>query len=1180
MSKEFQIFEAPLRGVSLVEASAGTGKTYNIASLFVRTILEKELMPANILVLTYTEAATSELKRRLRARIKESILALKTGAADDSFLVELLKRYNESSVDLLNQALYKFDEAQISTIHGFCQRLLSEESLTFDISPDFEILANSNELLQDIADEYWRAITSDTSSDFSIALQDYLAGLGYTPDKLLDNVQPIIGKPYINLVPELKPIDYFVDEYEKLKASFFELKTALQNEEILIQEILEREVLNKRIYNKNKFIYLDRILNWVDSEIAPINPVAKLELFSSDIYQKVAKGESIPNIKSTSYIDSYLGASSRIQLLEQAFLKESSSWIISRFNEEKYKKNLLTYDDLLVRVSERLSNGSTDLIQKLRLRYPVALIDEFQDTDPIQYSIFNTIYSNNAETCLFMIGDPKQAIYSFRGADIHTYLKAKKAAGVEQTYSLFHNFRSSKKVIQAVNSFFTFSSSPFILNDLDFIKADFPKEKLEEENVLYKDGKEVKPLQFVYSKEEGTTAAQLRAGISSSVGSEIVTLLTDVYTINGKRVKENDIAVLVRKNFQAVEIQQYLRKRGVKSIIKSQESVFLTRESDELYIILSSIFDSGYEAGIRSALATELIGYSARQIYELFNDESEWNKIYLDFIGLKTLWKEQGFAILMDKVNSCFNLEENLGSHFDSERRITNYYHLIELLKKKAKGRSFSPYDLIAYFKKRRLEGERTKDDDELVRLESDDELVQIITSHTSKGLEYPIVFSPYLWEGLRLTDQKVFHFHNDSIPFLDIGTKSDQRTKNRSLSLESELAENIRLTYVSLTRAKSACIVYLSDNKGSEFSALASLVEGSEVVKRRVNDKLSLTSTEYKKLHNLESFRMIDLIRKISNDPNIDFREPYVSNIKLASPVDKLPKEYLLLDFTRDDLFDYPRVTSFSSLQLSGKEDAVYFEKEGFDYDEITSSAEVELHDELNQFTLPKGTNTGLLLHSIFEEIILNEPKTVAPVVESLLSMYGFDLKWNDTVTQLVYESLNHNLKDGLSLGELEPYDCLVEMEFHFPVKGLGPEKLMKIIRKVDSNVDADSMRGFMKGFIDLIFKVGETYYILDYKSNFLGDSFEDYNSLALSDEIRHSNYDAQYHIYTTALHRFLSKTVKDYSYEKHFGGVFYLFLRGVEKGKEGSGVFFDKPDSNVILELNSYFERGEGND
>lgn len=1180
MNYEFQIFEAPLQGVSLVEASAGTGKTYNIASLFVRTILEKELMPANILVLTYTEAATSELKKRLRTRIKESIKALETGIANDNFLIELIKRYDRSSITLLTQALYKFDEAQISTIHGFCQRILSEQSLAFDVSSDFEILPNSHDLLLEIIDEYWRSIINDTTSDFSLSLQEYLSELGYSPDKLLETIHPIIGKPYIELVPDLSSLEDFFDEYEKLKTSFFKLKTVLKSEEGVIREVLGQEVLNKRTYNKNKFIYLDRILNWIDSEIAPIKPVDKLEIFGSDIYQKVAQGESIPELKSTSYVDTYLNISDRMRLLEQVFLKESAKKIISRFEEEKKRKDVLTYDDLLIKVSERISNGSVELIQKLRERYPVALIDEFQDTDPIQYSIFNTIYQSDADTCLFMIGDPKQAIYSFRGADIHTYLKAKRTAGVEQTYSLFHNYRSSKKVIQAVNSFFSCSPKPFILNDLGFVKAGFPEEKQEDENILNKGGKEVHPLQFIYSKEEGKGVGKLRTNISNSIASEIVALLTDDYTINGERVKENDIAVLVRKNFQAMEIQRFLRKRGIKSIIKSQESVFQTRESDELYIILSSIFDGSYEAGIRSALATEMIGYSAEQIYELFNNESEWGKIYLDFIELKTLWKEQSFSILMDEVSSRFNIEENLGSYVDSERKITNFYHLIELLRKEAQKGSLNPFDLISYFKRRRIEGEQTKNDEELVRLESDDELVQIITSHTSKGLEYPIVFCPYLWEGLRLTDQKVFQFHDDSIPFLDIGTNGEQRIRNRGLSLESELAENIRLTYVSLTRAKSACIIYLSDSKGSEFSALASLVEGPAIVKNRINDKLSLTNTEYKKNHSSESFKMIDLIRKMSIDSNIGFREPHFSNDKLTSSPNTSPEEYSLLDFTRDDLFDYPKVTSFSSLQLSGKREAAFLEKEGFDYDEIASSTEIELYEELNQFNLPKGTNTGLLLHSIFEEIVFNDPKTVIPVVETLLTRYGFDPKWNNTVTQLVYDSLNHNLKDELSLGKLEPRDCLVEMEFHFPVKGLSLGKMMKIIRNEKNSIHIDSIRGFMKGFIDLIFKVGDSYYILDYKSNFLGDSFEDYNSLSLVNEIVHSNYDVQYYIYTTALHRLLSKTVKDYSYEKNFGGVFYLFLKGVKKGKEGSGVFFDKPDSSVILELNKYFEGGDAND
>lgn len=1180
MKKEFHIFDAPLNGISLVEASAGTGKTYNIASLFVRTILEKGLMPSNILVLTYTEAATTELNKRLRNRISESINALKTGIATDEFLDGLISRYNkQSALSLLTQALYKFDEAQVSTIHGFCQKVLTEQSLTFGVSSDFDILANSSELLQDATDDYWRNFVKGVESEFSLALQVYLVELGYTPEKLFEFILPILSKPYLSLLPAVPPVKDFRALYSEFKNSFVEMKDALVKEEQILKETLQEGLLHKGVYNKNIFHYLERIFFWLDSEVAHIQPVDKLELFGSGIYQRVAKGKSIPEFGFTSKVDDYFEKLNRFALLEQAFLVEACFEIMDDFEYEKAKKELLTYDDLLLKVSNGLVSGNDELIRSFQDKYPVALIDEFQDTDPIQYSIFKTIYSNSENVCLFMIGDPKQAIYSFRGADIYTYLAAKKDAGADQTYSLSSNYRSSQKMIEAVNTVFNKTSKTFILDEIEFAKADYPENK-PESGFLLKDGELIEPLHFIGVDTENLNIGDVRASINASVATEIVALLEGSYTIDDKRITESDIAVLVRKNFQALEIQQVLRQRGVKSIIKSQESVFISKESDELYILLSSIFENSFETGIRSALATEMLGYSAKHIYELLDNEQNWAKLYLNFLELHNIWKDRGFALMIDEAIQKFSIEENLAAYFDSERRITNLYHLIELLKKAQLKQQLTPFGLINYFKKRRQEEAIAKSDEELVRLESDDRLIQIITLHTSKGLEYPIVFCPYLWEGLRVSDQKFFTFHKEDNSFLDIGSKGEERVENRGLALEAELSESVRLAYVALTRAKSACFVHVIKGNSSEFSALASLTEGAVVVMGRINDKLSLNNNEYKKIHNSDSFKILESIKDISLSGNIKFREAsYSDDVKpLFEPEHQ--NSFSTLNFSRIDLSNFLKITSFSSLSVSTEGDSLVYEKEGFDYDEINNSLDVETQEEWNQFNLPRGTKTGLLLHSIFEEIDFSKPVSLKPVIESLLEKYGFEPKWFGIVLELIEKTLDHELASNITLSMLQEQDKLVELEFHFPVKNINSKKLLSVIRNEEIDFEIESVNGFMKGFVDLIFRVGETYYILDYKSNYLGNSYEDYNLDSLTSEIEHSNYDLQYHIYTVAVHRFLSKRIKGYSYQKNFGGAIYLFLRGVEKGKAGSGVFLKKPDFSVIQYLDDYFRNGDSND
>ena len=1164
--KKLNIFEAPLKGISLVEAGAGTGKTYNIASLYIRTILEKGLMPANILVLTFTNAATAELKSRLRQRIKDSIDVLQSGNSEDEFLSELVSRFDNSAISVLKMALYEFDEAEISTIHGFCQQLIRENALTFNISPEFEVLSDAGIMLQDITDHFWRDFFKPSDSDFMKSVQLFIVDSELTPDKLNKFVQAKIKKEYANLVPEAKDLNDLKVYFEKLKQAFLSIREVFEEEKASLLSLFESGVMNGIKYRATFPSYIQDFNHWLSSEIVPLKPHDKIHLFSGDTGDWVKKGNEAPDFKFVNLVNEYLQAIEPFEHLSTSVIRQAIHSISENFESEKARMEVLTYDDLLQKVADR--QGS-DFIKTLRTKYPVALIDEFQDTDPVQYSIFKPVYSDSNSTALFMIGDPKQAIYSFRGADIHTYIKAKKDANSEQVYLLEENFRSNPEMIEAVNKLFSKQKNIFLMDEVEFNPVNFPDSRDPEKAFLKKNSESVNPLQVLTLSPDSKLASDIRQAVSDSVASEVVELLSGEYQIDEQSIKPSDIAILVDSHSEASEMQASLLVVGIKSILRSRNSVFKTAESEELYLILSAVADLSFEDQIRAALSTEAIAFTASDILNLLENENSWSEIYDHFQKLNTLWRTKSFLVMIEELMKVFNIEQNLASYENAERRITNIRHIIELLKKTDLEHQYVPTALLRYFRNKQSDSSNSNDE-ELIRLESDKDLVQIVTIHASKGLEYPIVFCPYLWKSMNLKDEKPFSFYESGETYLDIGSDESQRNEHRFKKIKDDLAEEIRLSYVALTRSKSACFVYLLDESGSEFSSLSALAEGPEVIEKRLKGKLFNSSGTYKKLHPEESFKLTEGFKNFGNESAIEVREGRTKNTFIHSSESAGQTIPAAKSFERKDLHLFPVITSFSALSGQLTDEYSALDDYEFDYDEDITSEKVisEIH---SRFTLPRGAHTGTLLHNIFEEIKFDNPESIREVVKLELLRLGFEDQWLQTVETLIKDSVSHFLMGDFQLSGLSKKDYLVEMEFHFPVNQISAQHLLTLIRGKEALEANESLDGYMKGFIDLIFVHEDKFYILDYKSNYLGEAQEDYTEEKLREEIYHSNYDLQYHIYTVAVHRFLAQKVKNYSYEKHFGGVIYLFLRGVNIHENGSGVYFDRPGLEVIEEMNS---------
>lgn len=536
-NKPLNVFEAPLTGISLVEASAGTGKTYNITSLYVRAILERDLEPSQLLVMTYTEAATAELKSRLRSRLRESLEAISSNdPKNDEFLKQLIQQNYPEAAKKLKSAIDLFDESAVFTIHGFCNRLLGEYSLHFDVPPNFELLTDATELLQECVDDYWRSfIKSSDTDETNWFILDYLTDTGFGPDELRKAVDAVMTHPNSKVVPADLSTSGLEPTLEQLKDAFKQLKSSWERDGKQISDMYLNGKLHGNKYRESNVKYerwqsLESLLKGDTPKIGVDSD--HLRYFGSYMKEEGSYSKfTVPDLSFFAVMDRYIEITEELKLLKPAFIKESVSEIQSIFKERKKMYNLLTYNDLLEVVESGIRNDKSGFIaNRLSKKYPLALIDEFQDTDPIQYSIFRLIYEGRRETGLFMIGDPKQAIYGFRGADIFTYLSAKNDAHSQQSFNLVHNYRSNTQMIEGVNSLFAQSNHPFLIEDIPFFEAQFPEGKKDIEYLYNKSGEVVNPLQFIaFGDDTFTNKEVLKNALYPLIAKEISHLLSGDY---------------------------------------------------------------------------------------------------------------------------------------------------------------------------------------------------------------------------------------------------------------------------------------------------------------------------------------------------------------------------------------------------------------------------------------------------------------------------------------------------------------------------------------------------------------------------------------------------------------------------------------------------------------------------
>lgn len=1190
-------FEVEFSGVHLIEASAGTGKTYNISSLYIRALIETKWTVDQILVVTYTEAATKELRDRLMKRLRESIDALEGKLpGDDSFLNELVKNVEKplEAISRLKEAIYAFDEAAVYTIHGFCRHALQEQAFNSGAPFEAELIGDDSDIIREIIDDYWRKWVREASENvLKRPLLKLLLDKGYSPDALTRELAGYVGKPYLKVEPHEVSSQVYDEHLYELGELFNDLQEEWRQSQEEIFELLNAGHLS---YYRTDWLqnWMLEMHQWLRNDVAPIHYFDKFSRFSqSHINQSLKKssekkGVHPPGHSFFKYVDRYVTHVEELQDYEVIFKRRLFEYIVEKADEKKVDLQVYSFDDLLIQLQRALDHPEKGerLQNELRRAYPIALVDEFQDTDPIQYDIFSSIYEGGDEAALFMIGDPKQSIYSFRGADIFSYLKAKEDAPPQNKYSLGHNYRSVPPLIDAFNTLFESHENPFLLDDISFEPV---QAGLETDDRLTVKGSEVAPLelrQLIRKDDEGhlhkteakkraaeDTAHQIAAMLSGSSAGE--------FLIGGKPIEGKDIAVLVRSHYQATLIGDALRDRGIKSVKHSRESVFHSEEAVALYQILKAVVEPGSEQRVTVALATNLFSYSAREILSLKENETAWSEKLEQFVQWHEMWQDHGFAYMFRKMMQKEQVAETVMQLKNGERILTNLIHLSELIMQEEKDGKAGMHTLLKWLLKKRKEDNKDKEEEQL-RLESDENLVSVVTMHHSKGLEYPVVFCPYLWDSPQNSDDGgpiVYHDPEDDFKEkLDLNGKNDpDRAQKRFYKAEEELAEGVRLAYVAITRAKYKCIIDWAYAKDAAHSPLGFLLLGHDEALKSLRasvdsdvkysgDELSLYQSAIGQLAEHRNISSTVITDEGPEQRPVPMNEPETAlqakEFQRALP---LPKG--------------EGMASFSSLIRNEEEDfelefRAYYD-EPYDREE-----EWEQSSAAAIFDFPKGPNPGTAIHHIFENIVFGDESGWDAEIETQLQTQNIASRWMPVVKRMIELTLDKPLskeQPQLKLSALDKEDMIEELEFYFTNGDIQLSEILNIIRpdgRSSSAVDSFAEAGFLKGFIDLTFKYKDRFYILDYKTNYLGNTINEYAFEALEEEMKEALYDVQYHLYVVALHRLLENKKKNYSYERNFGGAFYLFLRGMNKhGREG--IFFDRPDKEIITQLNAYLKQ-----
>ncbi|RDI99745.1 exodeoxyribonuclease V subunit beta [Dyella solisilvae] len=1206
-STPLQPLQLPLEGIQLIEASAGTGKTWTIAALYLRLVLGHgvaggvPLLPAQILVLTFTKAATAELRERIRERLGQAADAFRGRQAPDDFLRELIAVYADEDARAraarqLELAAQWMDEAAIHTIHAWCQRMLGQHA--FDSGHAFVQDTNTDEsaLLGETVRDYWRSHFFPLDRG-SAAL---VSGWWRSPAELQQALRPLLRQPLANLCLDGRPLP----ESDQALAHFHQgiantgkteerARRAWRDDadaiEAMFAKALDARALNGRKMPREAVeVQLADLRQW--SQGQPIDTETLRRYAQTALDGALNKNAEPLRHAAFDAITACVEGIDQMERLQPAILAQATRWVAQRLEQTKQRRAQLGFDDMLRRLDDALHEVTGPrLADTIARQYPIALIDEFQDTDPLQWRIFQTIYARRERTGLLLIGDPKQAIYGFRGADIHTYLRARDRAR-QPTWTLDTNYRSTEALVSAVNRVFEHADThddgafAFGREALPFL----PVKARGRRDQLVLDGQPLPPMRLkVQVGDEAISSSAYAGEMARQAAAYLVRLLDAAQEgrcgfLNDEGaltpLKAGDVAVLVRSGAEATRVREEMQRRGIPSVyLSDRDSVYASAEATDLLRWLQACAAPGSDRAMRAALATPTLGQSNAELDRLNLDEHHWEACGERFRRLHETWRRHGVLAMLHDLLHAFDLPARLLARPDGERALTNLLHLAELLQHAAATLD-GEHALIRHLAAQMASATDPQSEtaeEQIVRLESEAALVKVVTIHKSKGLEYPLVLLPFVCSAREVKQDDSFIWHDrDGQARMDLRANDAARVQ----ADRERLQEDLRLLYVALTRARYACWLGVacyrvgnSRTPALHKSAFGYVLSGGAVIQpEQLMPLLEQLRGAHAGLH-IETLVPADSrpLRPVEDDtrPLWDAR-PYQGS----------PQERWW-------------VASYSSLKVDESESTAHAPE--------TASQDVLI--ELGQeqpptgettpamaegiHAFPAGAEAGTFLHDLLEWSAAEGFAGVATDGAALdieIARRCLRRGWQahapllgEWLPSLLRVPLS--LPDGTvaSLADMDAY--YAELEFWFEAHRVDTLALDRLVTahtlegRARQPLIAERINGLLKGFIDLVVERQGRYYVIDYKSNKLGNDASAYTSQAMRDSILRERYDLQYALYTLALHRQLRARLPHYDYDRHMGGVAYLYLRGVDG--HGHGVHGERLPFALIDAMDRLF-------
>ncbi|MBL8751621.1 MAG: exodeoxyribonuclease V subunit beta [Planctomycetes bacterium] len=1175
--RKFALGTDPLgQGTVLLEASAGTGKTYTLVGILLRLLLEEEIPSIDqALVVTFTVAATEELKTRLRKGLVTALAACEGRPAADEFF-QGLARHGDKGARILRRALAEFDQVAIATIHGFCKRVLDETAFESREPFDLDFALDEVPLWELAAEDALRSVRALPFASLGAVLDHR----DLAPGKLVAHYRLWQRHPDVALQPEAP------DPEACLRA----LQDAVAPAAALFDDTIRAQLANLRWRAKKSPITpdpegsLERLRETLAHD--PGLAIVPLLDFSAPALEET-KSKRPPQPLSHPFLD----ACTAVAAAFDTALAHVRSLLLRSMHERieahKREQRVLSFSDLLQRTLAALRDPARAkiVLPALRSRHVAALIDEFQDTDSVQYEIFSTCFANRP---LFLVGDPKQSIYGFRGADLETYFAARNDAVARAT--LADNHRSSRELVHATNLLFA-SAHAFVDERLLFA----PAQAAARAGALGIAGDPGAPFRWrflpptVTGKPAMIPTDVAEERIAKDVAAEISRVLRCGATIDGRSVRPRDVAVLTRTNRQAVLVQDTLRDTGIVAAIGKAGDIFETDEFDDVERLLTAVLLPVDLARARAAMATRLWGFDARRLAAMDPDGAAFETELARLERWRQTWIRRGFVVAKEQMLADLEAESRLLAIAGGERRLTNFQQIFEMLHEAEHEHHLSPEGLLQWLRHERTHQDEIDYQRRELRLESDDDAVQILTVHGSKGLQYEIVFCPFAWGGRG--QPRVPLLVNDG-PSRELVFSTDDHPTATALGDEERLAEDVRLVYVAVTRAKRRCYVHWgpigSQQAGSWRSALAWLLQSAPPPRIRTDWLSSWAKTTKDDLPAFAT-ALVGLVARSDGTMSIDVvpdaPEPVATTPATAAET-RAPRVAVRKPYAF-------ALHSFTSMVAGAPTAEPAPEVE----DPASTSPAAARAAPAGIFAFRRGALAGQCLHSILEHVDLGalDGDAARDLVAATLRQSGLDdpaahdgpiAPVDDVLANLRAVAAARVGAAGPSLGALCAGERIAEWPFALPVPRAQVHDLADALRRHGSAPARDyadrmeqlpqrTLRGFLTGFVDLVVRHDDRYWVLDWKSNHLGDARTDYGPATLATAMRDHDYVLQYHLYVLALHRHLAARLPDYRPEQHLGGACYVFLRGAEPGTD-SGLFVDTIPPALLAAMDRWAGNG----